>query len=162
MTRNPLKFNLNQIKAIFNRALPLDLYQQLIHFVTVEKVLAPMPGRYVIHKFYKNGNIAIATSEPDINDWLELHGVSSVETKYLVDTEGKKVAQTKTNGFTKVKFASIEGQHSHQIQDEIMRCLDAGETITSIARQLGCTTANICYHRNKYKKRMAKELEVDN
>ena len=88
--------------------------------------------------------------------------MSSVETKYLVDTEGKKVAQTKTNGFTKVKFASIEGQHSHQIQDEIMRCLDAGETVTSIAKQLGCTSANICYHRNKYKKRMAKELEVDN
>ena len=162
MTRDPLKFTSTQIAAIFNRALPLHLYKPLIHFVAVDKVLAPVPGRYVIHKFYKNGSVAIATSEPDINEWLELHNKKSVETKYLVDTEGKKVAQIKKNGFTKVKFNSIEGQHSHQIQDEIIRCLEAGETITSLARQLGCTTANICYHRKKYNLRMAKQLEVDN
>lgn len=161
MPHNPQNYSIDRIKGAFNRALTKDKYNKLVHFVMINQLLEECPGRYVCYRFYHNG-IAVATSEPDINDWLELHGMSSVETKYLVDTEGKKVAQIRKNGFTKVKFASIEGQHSHQIQDEIMRCLDAGETITSIAKQLGCTSANICYHRNKYRKRMARELEVDN
>lgn len=161
MPHNPQNYSIDRIKGAFNRALTKDKYNKLVHFVMINQLLEECPGRYVCYRFYHNG-IAVATSEPDINDWLELHGMSSVETKHLVDTEGKKVAQTRKNGFTKVKFNSIEGQHSHQIQDEIMRCLDAGETVKSIAKQLGCTSANICYHRNKYRKRMARELEVDN
>jgi len=161
MTRNPLKFNLNQIQAIFNRALPLHTYQQLIHFVAVEKVLAPMPGKYVIHKFYKNGSVAIATSEPDINDWLKLHGKAPMKAAdKTFNKSGSVKVQAAQTGYSK-SFSQDALVDSKTLQDEIMHRLNNGETITSIAKKLNCSGANICYHKRKYNERMAKQLEVD-
>jgi hypothetical protein len=39
--------------------------------------------------------------------------------------------------------------------------LDSGDTITGIAKKMGCTAPNISYHKAQYTKRMAKQLEVD-
>ena len=150
-----------RLKSSFNRALTLDKYKQLVHFVIVKKLKAHCPGDYVCYRFYTNC-VGVATSEPDINEWLSLHDLGSrpVITKKL-NTSGKVLAQARQNGFTSLGFADGIMQSSENLQDEIMRLLDSGQTLTNIANNLGCTTANIYYHRKRYKERMNKQLEVD-
>lgn len=150
-----------RLKGSFNRALPKHKYKKLVHFVIVKKLQAHCPGDYVCYRFYKN-YIGVATSEPNINEWLELHEINpraTVNPKF--NGQGKVLAQAHQNGFT--KFGGGEGvmQNSEQLQDEIMRCIANGETLTSIGNKLGCTVPNVHYHRRKYKERMGSQLEVD-
>ena len=162
MTRNPKKYSRAQLSAIFKRPLSEEEHSKLINFVIVDKILAPLPGRYVIYRFYTNKKyIACATTEEDIHEWLTLHGQENTPTEFLTDTDGNKVAEAKKFGFCKLNVDPTVGQHREQIQDEIMRLLDSGETLTDIAKKWGCTTANIGYHKAQYTKRMAKQLEVD-
>jgi len=155
MPQNPQSTSLTRLKGSFNRALPIEKYKKLVHFVIVKKLFEHCPGDYVCYRFYKNC-IGVATSEPDINDWLELHNSAPravIRSKF--NGAGKLLAQAGQNGFT--RFGTIEGmQNSEQLQDEIMRLLDTGETLSSIGRLLGCTVPNVHYHKRKYKERMAK------
>ena len=161
MPQNQQITQILRLKGSFNRALPKDKYKQLVHFVMVKKLLAHCPGDYVCYRFYKN-YIGVATSEPDINEWLELHQIdprAMVNPKF--NGQGKVLEQAAQNGFT--KFGGSDGvmQNSEQLQDEIMRMLKSGHTLTSIGRKLGCTVPNVHYHRKKYMKRMHPELAVD-
>jgi hypothetical protein len=162
MSMNPMNKSVTQLKAIFYRALAKDNYNKLIHFVVVDHIIEPMPGRYVVYKFYKktsakaNNRIAIATDCADIKDWLTLHSMVKKSTKNSVH-----FTQSKRHGCCKLKVNAEVGQHSDQIQDEIMRLLESGETMANISRSMGCTVPNLYYHRKRYKERMAKQLEVD-
>ncbi len=161
MPQNPQKYNINRLKGGFNRALPLHQYNQLVHFVAVKKLLAECPGKYVCYRFYHNAT-AVATSEPNIDKWLGLHGLEprgSAEIK--LTNSGIQTQQTGQNGYSK-SFSADAMVDSHTLQKEIVHRLDNGATLTSIADELGCSAANIHYHRRKYNERMAKELEVDN
>jgi|TARA_R110002167_G_scaffold2255_2_gene11610 hypothetical protein len=162
MPQNQQITQIMRLKGSFNRALPKDKYKLLVHFVVVTKLQAHVPGKYTCYRFYKN-YIGVATSEPNINEWLELHDIdprATVNPKF--NGQGKVLAQAHQNGFT--KFGGGEGvmQTSEQLQDEIMRMLNSGYTLTSIGHKLGCTVPNVHYHRKKYMKRMHPELEVDN
>jgi hypothetical protein len=161
MPQNNKKYTIERLKGGFNRALPLHQYNQLVHFVAVRKLLAECPGDYVCYRWYHD-RVAVATSEPDINEWLGLHGLEnrSVEAPKLNNT-GIQAQQTGQNGYSK-SFSSDAMVDSKTLQAEIVQRLDAGATLTSIADELGCSPANIHYHRKKYNERMAKELEVDN
>tara|TARA_B110000444_G_C18528316_1_gene449935 strand:- start:159 stop:650 length:492 start_codon:yes stop_codon:yes gene_type:complete len=161
MPQYPRKQKIQRLRGGFKRALPIENYNKLVHFVIVDKLLKPCPGDYVCYRYYKTC-IGVATSEPDINEWLELHDSAprtTVNTKY--GRKGKVLEQAIQNGYS--KFGTVEGvmQTSEQLQDEIMRCLEDGETLSSIGKRLGCTVPNVHYHKRKYKERMAKELEVD-
>ncbi len=161
MPLNNQKYTPERLKGGFNRALPLHQYNQLVHFVCVKKLLAECPGKYVCYRFYYN-RVAVATSEPNIDQWLELHGLEprgSAEIK--LNNTGIQAQQTGQNGYSK-GFNSSRVVDSKTLQDEIMHKLNNGATLGSLANELGCTTANICYHRKKYNERMAKQLEVDN
>jgi len=161
MPQNHKKYNINRLKGTFNRALPLHKYNQLVHFVMVKKLLAECPGNYVCYRWFHDGT-AVATSEPNIDEWLSLHGLDprgSVEAPKLTNS-GIQAQQTQQNGYSK-SFSADAMVNSKTLQAEIMYRLDNGWTLTSIADELGCTAANIYYHRKKYNERMAKQLEVD-
>jgi len=161
MPHNPQNYSINRIKGSFNRALTLDKYNQLVHFVMVKKLLTECPGKYVCYRFFYNGT-AVATSEPNIDEWLKLHGLEprgSVEIK--LTNSGEQAQQTGQNGYSK-SFSHDAMVDSKTLQAEIVHKLDNGATLTSLADELGCSAANIHYHRRKYNERMAKELEVDN
>ena len=133
----------------------------MVNFVAVKKLLAECPGEYVCYRWYHNVT-AVATSEPNIDEWLSLHGLEprgSAEIK--LTNSGIQAQQTGQNGYSK-SFSSDAMVDSKKLQDEIMHRLNAGATPTRIAHELGCTPANIHYHRRKYNERMAKQLEVDN
>jgi len=154
------KYNINRLKGTFNRALTLDKYNQLVHFVAVKKLIAECPGDYVCYRWFHD-IVAVATSEPNIDEWLGLHGLEprgSAEIK--LTKSGIQTQQTGQNGYSK-SFSHDAMVNSETLQAEIVHKLDNGATLTSIADELGCTAANIYYHRKKYNERMAKELEVD-
>jgi hypothetical protein len=162
MTRNPKKYSRAQLSAIFKRRLTKEEHSKLINFVIVDKLLAHMPGRYVCYRFYGHKNfVACATSEIEIKEWLTLHGQENTPTEFLTDSDGNKIAEARKFGFCKLNVDPTVGQHREQIQEEIMRLLDSGDTITGIAKKMGCTAPNISYHKAQYTKRMAKQLEVD-
>ncbi len=161
MPQSGSKYTIERLKGGFNRALPLHQYNQLVNFVCVKKLLAECPGKYVCYRWYHNV-VAVATSEPNIDQWLKLHGLEprgSVEIK--LNNTGIQAQQTGQNGYSK-SFSSDAMVDSKTLQAEIVHRLDNGATLTSIADELGCSAANIHYHRRKYLERMAKELEVDN
>ena len=155
------KYTIERLKGGFNRALPLHQYNQLVNFACVKKLLAECPGDYVCYRFYYN-RVSVATSEPNIDQWLELHGLEprgSAEIK--LTNSGIQTQQTAQNGYSK-GFSSDAMVDSKTLQAEIVHRLDTGATLSSLADELGCSAANIFYHRKKYNERMAKELEVDN
>jgi len=160
MPHSPQNYSLARIKGGFQRALPLHQYNQLVNFVTVRKLKAECPGHYVCYRWYHN-RVAVATSETNIDEWLVLHGL---EPRGNVKVEFNKTGlQTKTtgqNGYSK-GFSTDAMVDSHTLQKEIVHKLNNGATLTSIADELGCSPANIHYHRNKYNQRMAKQHEVD-
>lgn len=161
MPQNPAKYNVTRLKGTFNRALPLEKFNQLVNFVGVKKVLAECPGDYVCYRFYYNG-VAVATSEPNIDEWLELHNKTPRGTvKPTYNKTGIQAQQTGQNGYSK-SFGADAMVNTETLQEQIMHKLNAGGTLTSIADELGCTAANIYYHRKKYNERMNKQLEVDN
>jgi hypothetical protein len=160
MPQNPHNYPINRIRGAFNRALTKDKYNKLVHFVMIGKLLTECPGRYVCYRFYHNG-IAVATSEPNINEWLALHGkppMKAADRKF--NKSGSVTVQAGQTGYSK-SFSQDALVDSKTLQDEIMHRLNNGETITSIAKKLNCSGANICYHKRKYNERMAKQLEVD-
>jgi len=162
MPQKETKYTIERLKGGFNRALPLHQYNQLVNFASVKKLLAECPGDYVCYRFYYN-RVAVATSEPDINEWLELHGQgpqAPIDTSKVKRNGGLKTASGQ-NGYSK-GFSNDAMVNSHTLQAEIMHRLDNGATLTSLADELGCSAANIIYHKKKYIQRMAKELEVDN
>jgi hypothetical protein len=161
MPQSITKYTIERLKGGFHRALPLHQYNQLVHFATVKKLLAECPGDYVCYRYYYN-RVAIATSEPNIDEWLELHGLEprgSAEIK--LNNTGIQAQQTGQNGYSK-SFSSDAMVDSKTLQAEIVQRLNNGATLTSIADELGCSAANIHYHRRKHNERMAKQLEVDN
>ena len=161
MPQNSKKYNINRLKGTFNRALTLDKYNQLVHFVAVRRLLAECPGKYVCYRWFHD-IVAVATSEPNIDEWLSLHGLEPrLPEEIKLNNSGEQAQQTGQNGYSK-SFSSNAMVNSETLQAEIVHKLDNGATLTSIADELGCTAANIYYHRKKYLERMAKELEVDN
>ncbi len=161
MPQNNKKYTIDRLKGGFNRALPLHQYNQLVHFVAVKKLLAECPGEYVCYRWYHNV-VAVATSEPNIDEWLSLHGLEPrLPEEIKLNNSGIQAQQTGQNGYSK-SFSSDAMVDSKTLQAEIMHKLNNGSTLTSIAHELGCSAANIHYHRRKYNERMAKELEVDN
>ena len=161
MPQKETKYTIERLKGGFSRALPLHQYNQLVNFASVKKLLAECPGDYVCYRFYYN-RVAVATSEPNIDQWLELHGLEprgSAEIK--LNNSGIQAQQTGQNGYSK-SFSSDAMVDSKTLQAEIVHRLDGGATLSSLADELGCSPANIFYHRKKYNERMAKELEVDN
>jgi hypothetical protein len=160
MPNNPQNTSLTRLKGSFNRALPIEKYKKLVHFVIVKKLFAHCPGDYVCYRFYKNC-IGVATSEPDINDWLELHNSAPravINSKF--NGKGKLLAQAGQNGFTQFGTKHMGMQNSEQLQDEIMRLLENGETLSSIGRKLGCTVPNVHYHKRRYTERAARDAEA--
>jgi DNA-binding CsgD family transcriptional regulator len=156
MPLNNKKYTIERLKGSFHRALPQRQFNQLVHFVAVRKLLAECPGDYVCYRWYHN-RVAVATSEPNINQWLDLHGLEPRE-----DGEFQfKPVRSSYNGHSTYSFSDGAKMASETLQEEIMFKLNNGATLTSIANELGCTVANIYYHKNRYHKRMAK-LEVDN
>lgn len=162
MPQSGSKYTIERLKGGFHRALPLHQYNQLVNFATVKKLLAECPGKYVCYRFYYN-RVAVATSEPDINEWLELHGLGPQEPIDIskVKRDGAVKSTAGQNGYSK-GFSNDAMVDSKTLQAEIMHRLDNGATLSSLADELGCTAANIIYHKKKYLERMAKELEVDN
>ena len=147
MPQYPRKQKIQRLRGGFKRALPIENYNKLVHFVIVDKLLKPCPGDYVCYRYYKTC-IGVATSEPDINEWLELHDSAprtTVNTKY--GRKGKVLEQAIQNGYS--KFGTVEGvmQTSEQLQDEIMRCLEDGETV-SFGHAEG--SANCSLHANAF------------
>jgi len=160
MPNNPQNTSLTRLKGSFNRALPIEKYKKLVHFVIVKKLFEHCPGDYVCYRFYKNC-IGVATSEPDINDWLELHNSAPravINSKF--NGKGKLLAQAGQNGFTQFGTKHMGMQNSEQLQDEIMRLLENGETLSSIGRKLGCTVPNVHYHKRRYTERAARDAEA--
>lgn len=154
------KYTIERLKGGFNRALPLHQFERLVNFVIVKKLLAECPGEYVCYRWYHD-RIAVATSEPDINEWLALHGLDPQE-PIEVKRPGKRPGnRTYQSGYSK-GFSQDAMVDTHRLQAEIVQRLDSGSTLSSLAEELNCTPANIHYHRRKYLERMAKELEVDN
>ena len=158
MPQNKSKYTIERLKGGFNRALPLHQYERLVNFVIVKKLLAECPGEYVCYRWYHD-RIAVATSEPDINEWLKLHGLSPQEPIEI--TYNRSVNRKYKSGHSK-GFSQDAMVDTHRLQAEIVERLDNGSTLSSLAEELNCTPANIHYHRRKYLERMAKELEVDN
>lgn len=150
------QYTIERLKGGFNRALPLHQFERLVNFASVKKLLAECPGDYVCYRFYYN-RIAVATSEPNINEWLALHGLDPQD-PIEVKRPGNRTYQS---GYSK-GFSQDAMIDSHRLQAEIVQRLDSGATLSSLAVELNCTAANIHYHRRKYLERMAKELEVDN
>ena len=160
MPLNNQKYTINRLKGGFSRALPLHQYNQLVHFVAVKKLLAECPGKYVCYRWYHNV-VAVATSEPNIDEWLALHGLEPrLPEEIKLNNTGIQAQQTGQNGYSK-GFSSDAMVDSKTLQDEIMHKLNNGSTLTSIADELGCSAANIHYHRRKYLQRLNKQLEVD-
>ena len=160
MPQNNKKYTIERLKGGFNRALPQRQFNKLVHFVVVRKLLAECPGDYVCYRWYHNVT-AVATSEANIDEWLSLHGLEprgSADRKF--NKSGSVTVQAGQTGYSK-SFSQDALVDSKTLQDEIMHRLNNGETITSIAKKLNCSGANICYHKRKYNERMAK-LEVDN
>jgi len=160
MPHNPQKYTIKRLKGGFNRALTLDKYNKLVHFVAVKKLLAECPGEYVCYRWLHNVTV-VATSEPNIDEWLALHGLEPrLPEEIKLTNSGEQAQQTGQNGYSQ-GFSSNAMVNSETLQAEIVHRLDNGATLTSIADELGCTAANVYYHRKKYNERMAKELEVD-
>lgn len=141
MPQSGSKYTIERLKGGFNRALPLHQYERLVNFASVKKLLAECPGDYVCYRFYYN-RVAVATSEPNINEWLALHGLDPqdpIEVK-------RPRSRTYQNGYSK-GFSQDAMIDSHRLQAEIVERLDSGATLSSLAVELGCTAANIHYHR---------------
>jgi len=161
MPKSNQKYTIDRLKGGFNRALPLHQFNKLVHFVAVKKLLAECPGEYVCYRWYHNVT-AVATSEPNIDEWLVLHGLEPrLPEEIILNKSGKQTQQSGQNGYSQ-GFSKDAMVNTETLQAEIVYRLENGATLTSIAHELGCTAANVYYHRKKYNERMAKELEFDN
>jgi len=164
MARNPQELKISEIRNIFKRNFKQVDFLKLVHFVVVPNCIMTPPGTYVVAKRYHNC-VIIATDALCINDWLDAHDLPK---RPKLDNEGwcsagdvktRKIKKfVAANGYSKLG-TSEDGvmQQSTELQEDIMKWLAEGATIASISRKLGCSGANVIYHKKKYLKRKAEQ-----
>mgnify|MGYP000361821453 CR=1 FL=1 len=139
MPQKETKYTIERLKGGFNRALPLHQYNQLVNFASVKKLLAECPGDYVCYRFYYN-RVAVATSEPDINEWLELHGQgpqAPIDTSKVKRNGGLKTASGQ-NGYSKgfSNDAMVNSHYDSMIAKLITTAQTRQEAINKMKRAL--------------------------